>query len=136
MFTDNLSSFCIPRVAENYTYSRSTSITPYYDNICMYNIVATKWSTEIYLAHEYFLNINNRKITESKGLYNCVKAETKTYTIPVYTSADFCTLSVSICFPFSVFVYVPVLVFKSRLQTNGIYSVFLNAIQIVDLKSS
>ena len=40
-------------------------------------------------------------------------------------------------FSFS-FVYFPVLVFKSRLQTNGIYSliIFFNAIQIVDLKSS
>ena len=66
---------------------------------------------------------------------NCVKAETKTYKAqkPVpNTSADFDMFSLS------VFVYFPVLVFKSRLQTNGIYSliIFFNAIQIVDLKSS
>ena len=41
-------------------------------------------------------------------------------------------------FSVSVFIYVPVLVFKSRRQTNGMYSliIFLNAIQIVDLKYS
>ena len=36
----------------------------------MWNIVATKWSTEICLAHDYYLIINNRKITEYKGFYD------------------------------------------------------------------
>ena len=34
------------------------------------NIVASKCSTEICLAHEYFLILNNRKITEFKRLYD------------------------------------------------------------------
>ena len=78
---------------------------------------------EICLAHEYFLIINNRKITESKGLYdekknkNCVKAETKTYKVQKLapnTSADLCTLSVSICFQFHFLYMFRYLVFKSR----------------------
>ena len=72
---------------------------------------------------------------------NCVKAETKTYKVqkPVpNTSADLCTLSVSICFQFQFLYMFRYLVFKSRQQTIGIYSpiLFLNAIQILDLKSS
>ena len=80
-----------------------------------------------------FLIINNRKITESKGLYdekkqNCVKAETKTYKVqkPVpNTSANLCTLSVSICFQFNFLYIFRYLVFKSQRQTNGIYSLIL-----------
>ena len=36
----------------------------------MKNIVASKRSTDICLAHKYFLILNNPKITEFKGLYN------------------------------------------------------------------
>ena len=61
-----------------------------------------------------FLIFNNRKIAEFKELYdeeknkNCVKPETETYKVqkPVSnTSADLCTLSVSICFQFH-FLYI------------------------------
>ena len=62
----------------------------------MLNIVASKWSTEIWLAHEYSFIFNNRKITEFNGLHdekknkNCVKAETETYKIQKLTYiADF-----------------------------------------------
>ena len=42
----------------------------------MQNIVASKRSTEICLAHEYFSIFNDRKITEFKGLYNEKKTKT------------------------------------------------------------
>ena len=72
---------------------------------------------------------------------NCVKAETKTSKVQKpapNTSADFCTLSVSLCFQFQFLYMFRYLDFKSRRQKNGIYSqiLFLNAIQIIDLKSS
>ena len=58
---------------------------------------------------------------------NCVIAETETYKVqkPVPNiSADLCSLSGCICFQFQFFLYFLVLVFKSRLQSNGIYSLF------------
>ena len=80
----------------------------------------------------------------SRIFFDCkssVKAETKTYKVqkPVpNTSADLCTLSVSIWFQFQFLYIFRYLVFKSLQQTNGINSLilFLSAIQIVDLKSS
>ena len=61
----------------------------------------------------FFLIFNNRKIAEFKGYdeqknKNCVKAETETYKVQKpgpNTSADLCTLSVSICFQFQ-FLYI------------------------------
>ena len=71
---------------------------------------------------------------------NCVQAETETYKVQKLSPTHQLILyAVSLdIFSVSVFVYFPVLVFKSLLQTNGIYSliIFLDSIQIVDLKSS
>ena len=64
---------------------------------------------------------------------NCVKdTETNNIQKPVpNTSADSCTLSVSICFQFQFLYIFRVLVFKSLLQTNGSsLIIFFNAIQI------
>ena len=64
----------------------------------------------------------------------CVKAETKTYKYKS-RSPTHQLICVRCQFSVSVFAYFPVLVLKSRRQTNGIFSLsFLNAIQIVDLK--
>ena len=89
--------------------------------ICKILFLPNDLRPEIYLAHEYFLIINNRKITSLKDymmrkIKNCVKAETKTYKVqkPIpNTSADLCTLSVSICLQFQFLYMFRYLVFKS-----------------------
>ena len=87
------------------------------------------------LSHEYFFIFNNRKIIGFKGLYDeketkiCVKAETYKIQKRSPTHQLICVrCQFQNVFSFSICLFL-VLVFKSRRQTNGIYSLFKKKIK-------